>query len=60
MVDRTRIRQELGYSEPVSLEEALRRTIAWERLYPPQAISPWAAPGMLDYATEDAILSRSG
>jgi nucleoside-diphosphate-sugar epimerase len=30
MVDTSRIREELGYSEPVSLEEALRRTVAWE------------------------------
>jgi nucleoside-diphosphate-sugar epimerase len=31
VVDTTRIRQELGYHEPVEREEAIRRTIAWER-----------------------------
>ena len=30
-IDSTRIRAELGYAEIVSREEALRRTIAWER-----------------------------
>jgi nucleoside-diphosphate-sugar epimerase len=29
--DSTRIRNELGYREPVPVEEALRRTIEWER-----------------------------
>jgi len=36
VADTTRIRQELGYGEPVAVEEALRRTIAWERANPPQ------------------------
>jgi nucleoside-diphosphate-sugar epimerase len=31
VVDSTRIRQELGYAEIVDEDEALRRTIAWER-----------------------------
>ncbi len=31
----TRIRQELGYREPIPLDQALRRTIAWERAHPP-------------------------
>src|SRR5262249_30700621 len=30
-----RIRQELGYREVVALDEAMRRTIAWERTHPP-------------------------
>jgi nucleoside-diphosphate-sugar epimerase len=30
-VDSSRIRRELGYSEIVPFDEALRRTIAWER-----------------------------
>lgn len=29
--DTTRIRSELGYVQPVSLDEALRRTVEWER-----------------------------
>jgi nucleoside-diphosphate-sugar epimerase len=32
MTDTARIREELGYSEPVGREEALRRTVEWERL----------------------------
>lgn len=58
VVDTTRIRQELGYKEVVSLDEALKRTIDWQRTYPPkeqqQSVEPW----FLDYATEDAILTK--
>ena len=50
----TRIRQELGYSEKVSREEALRRAVAWERGHPPEQID-WAA---FDYAAEDALLAE--
>lgn len=57
-VDSTRIRQELGYKEVVSLEEALRRTIDWERIHPPQEPEKFAEPWLLDYATEDAILTK--
>jgi nucleoside-diphosphate-sugar epimerase len=53
-VDSTRIRYELGYMPPVARDEALRRTIAWERANPPSQINP----AEFDYATEDAILSR--
>lgn len=35
VVDGSRIRRELGYRERVDREEALRRTIAWERAHPP-------------------------
>lgn len=57
VTDTTSIRQELGYSEPIPQDEALRRTIAWERKHPPDDISKWAAPELLDYASEDAILA---
>ncbi len=40
-----RIRQELGYAEPIALDEAIRRTIAWEWVNPPD--QP-AALGILD------------
>ncbi|NES98419.1 MAG: hypothetical protein F6K32_25225 [Desertifilum sp. SIO1I2] len=30
-IDTTRFREELGYIEPIAEEEALQRTIAWER-----------------------------
>jgi nucleoside-diphosphate-sugar epimerase len=53
VVDTTRIRQELGYREPVSRDEALRGTVAWERAHPPEKIDP----EMFDYAAEDALLA---
>ncbi len=48
-----RIRQELGYQEPVAIEEAIRRTIPWERENPP-AIGSQA---QFDYAAEDAAVA---
>jgi nucleoside-diphosphate-sugar epimerase len=54
-VDSSRIRRELGYSEIVPFDEALRRTIAWERANPPEKISPED----FDYAAEDAALAAS-
>ncbi len=51
VADTTRIREELGYGEPVSQDEALRRTIAWERAHPPDEVDP----GQFDYAAEDAV-----
>jgi nucleoside-diphosphate-sugar epimerase len=56
VVDTTRIRKELGYDEPVSRDEALRRTIAWERAHPPATVDP----GQFDYAAEDAVLAELG
>jgi nucleoside-diphosphate-sugar epimerase len=44
-----KIRRELGYAEPVSLGEALRRTIAWERANPPATVDP----SQFDYEAED-------
>ncbi len=44
-----RIRHELGYEEPVATEEAILRTIQWERDNPPNVA--WA---QFDYAAEDA------
>jgi nucleoside-diphosphate-sugar epimerase len=49
-----RIRRELGYSEPVPLDQAIRRTIAWERDNPP---SEEFLP-KFDYGAEDAALAR--
>ncbi len=51
--DTTRIRQELGYQEPIGHDEAIRRTIEWERAHPPP-IDPRA----FDYDAEDAALAR--
>lgn len=52
VIDSTRIRQELGYHEPVAPDEALQCTVAWERANPPMAIDP----AQFDYAAEDAVL----
>jgi nucleoside-diphosphate-sugar epimerase len=52
VADAGRIRRELGYNELVSTEEAIRRTIAWERANPPAE----AAFHQFDYAAEDAAL----
>jgi nucleoside-diphosphate-sugar epimerase len=43
-----RIRKELGFEDPVPLEEGIRRTIAWERANPPAQIPD------LHYDAEDA------
>jgi nucleoside-diphosphate-sugar epimerase len=40
VVDSARIRDELGYTETVDAEAALRRTIEWERSHPPDAVAP--------------------
>ncbi len=47
-----RIRHELGYAEPVTIEEAIQQTIAWEKETPPTL--PLA---QFDYAAEDAALA---
>jgi hypothetical protein len=44
-----RIGQELGYQEPVAIEEAIRRTICWEQENPPAGV-PLA---QFDYAAAD-------
>jgi hypothetical protein len=48
-----RIRRELGYKEAVAIEEAIRRTIRWERENPPAA----AFLAQFDYAAEDAAVA---
>jgi nucleoside-diphosphate-sugar epimerase len=52
VVDTRRFRNELGFTEPVSTEEGIRRTIAWERAQPLEAGDPGAA----EYAAEDSAL----
>jgi nucleoside-diphosphate-sugar epimerase len=48
-IDTSRIREELGYREPIAQDDAIRRTIEWERANP-AASSPHA----FDYDAEDA------
>ena len=50
--DTSRIRSELGYLEPVSPEEALSRTVEWERTHPPDVVDRAG----FDYPAEDAAL----
>ena len=55
VVDTSRIRRELGYSEHIDLAEAFRRTIAWERDHFPEEIDPV----LFDYAAEDRALGQA-
>ncbi len=54
VVDTTRIRGELGYTESVPLDEAIRRTVEWDRANPPQNLPP----NLLDYEAEDAAVAH--
>lgn len=54
-IDTTRIRQELGYEEPIARDEAIRHTIEWERANPTDA-----SPHAFDYLAEDAAVVLSG
>ena len=49
-----RIRTELGYHEVVQAQEAIRRTVAWERRNPPGTVDPQ----QFDYYAEDAALAN--
>ena len=53
-VDTTRMREELGYQERVAPDEAIKKTIQWERANPPEKIDP----ARFDYAAEDAAVAR--
>jgi nucleoside-diphosphate-sugar epimerase len=48
-----RIRRELGYEEPVAIEQAIQQTIRWERENPPAV----AFSVQFDYAAEDAAVA---
>ena len=51
--DSTLIRRELGYKEPVPLDEAIHRTIDWARAHPPGEFVPYK----FDYAAEDSAVA---
>ncbi|MBX3157630.1 MAG: NAD-dependent epimerase/dehydratase family protein [Deltaproteobacteria bacterium] len=53
VADTSRIRRELGFAERVSRDEALRRTIAWERSAPVGFV-----PHRFDYPAEDLAIAR--
>jgi nucleoside-diphosphate-sugar epimerase len=48
-----RIRRELGYEEPVSIDEAIRRTVRWQRENSPSV----EFLAQFDYPAEDAALA---
>jgi len=50
--DTTRIREELGFRETITREEAIRRTVEWERANPPTGFTPHE----FDYPSEDEAL----
>jgi len=52
VVDSSRIRRELGYSERVDIDEAIRRTVAWERAHPPAKVDEKD----FDYVQEDEFI----
>lgn len=54
VVDTTRIRTELSYEDRVSLDEGLRRTVAWERANPPANIRE----AEYEYEAEDRFLAE--
>jgi nucleoside-diphosphate-sugar epimerase len=53
VLDSTRFRTELNFTEPLTIEEGLHRTIAWERANPPETGDPSPA----EYTAEDAALN---
>ena len=53
VTDSSRIRDDLGFREPISGDEAIRRTVAWLRAHRPAD----EGPHVFDYAAEDAALA---
>jgi nucleoside-diphosphate-sugar epimerase len=56
VVDTTRIREDLGYREVLSQDEAIRRTAEWERNNPPAKMDP----KQFDYESENELLKELG
>lgn len=54
VTDTTRIREELGYREPIARDEAIGRTAEWERTNPPTGVTPY----QFDYQAEDSALQN--
>lgn len=55
-LDSSRIRHELSYAESVLPDEAMHKTVAWERLNPPQKVDS----SKFDYVGEDRALAAAG
>jgi nucleoside-diphosphate-sugar epimerase len=54
IADTSRIRQELGFRESVGRDEAVHRTVAWERANPPAGVTLH----QFDYVAEDDALKK--
>jgi nucleoside-diphosphate-sugar epimerase len=52
--DTRKLRRKLDYLEPVPPGEAKSRTVAWERLHPPEQLDA----RLFNYAAEDAVLEK--
>src|SRR5262249_43014907 len=52
--DTSKLRADLGYREPVPLDQAMARTVAWERQHPPEKFDATS----FNYTAEDAVLER--
>jgi nucleoside-diphosphate-sugar epimerase len=52
--DTSKLRVELGYQEPVPLDEAMAWTVAWERAHPLEEFDA----RVFDYAAEDILLKK--
>jgi nucleoside-diphosphate-sugar epimerase len=52
VMDTSRVRAELEFSESITPETGLQRTIEWERSNPPES----GDPGPQEYSAEDAVL----
>jgi nucleoside-diphosphate-sugar epimerase len=52
--DTSKIREELGYAERVSRDEAMKKTVAWQRAHPPNQ----GDAVLFDYEAEDAVLAE--
>jgi nucleoside-diphosphate-sugar epimerase len=53
--DTTRVREELGFRDTITREEAIRRTVEWQRANPPTAFQPH----QFDYRSEDEALRNA-
>jgi nucleoside-diphosphate-sugar epimerase len=51
VTDTAKIRRELGVNETIAREEAIRRTVEWERANPPGGFTPY----QFDYGAEDGV-----
>ena len=51
VTDTSKFRRELGVGEAIAREEAIRRTVEWERANPPGGFTPH----QFDYGAEDAV-----